>query len=175
MSAYTCAPCALDYNHFDPPVLRSPGLVFKLFTKHLGTIPILGIGGNSPQPELAGTVGVDKPTISSGSPTYPLDVMATLSQDRKTLTMSVVNPSETSRQLELQVDGAALPTRARKWTITGPGIKAQNVAGEKAMIELIESSVSDATHALAVPPTSITLYEFQLGPKATSAPPNARR
>lgn len=38
-----------------------------------------------------------------------------------------------------------------------------------------ESSVSDGRGSLAVPPTSITLYEFHLRPKASSFPARARR
>lgn len=135
MSAYTCAPCALNYNSFDPPVPTSGGLVFKLLANRLGTIPVLGIQGNSPQPELAGTVGVDKPRVSSGSPTYLLDVMAALSQNRKTLTVSVVNPSETSKELVLDIAGGApVASSGRKWTIAGPNIEARNVSGREQMI-----------------------------------------
>ena len=162
MSAYTCASCALNYNSFDPPVLTSGGLVFKLLANRLGTIPVLGIQGNSPQPELAGTVGVDKPQVSSGSPTYPLDVMAALSADRKTLTVSVVNPGEASKELVLNIIGAAATGNGRKWTIAGPSIDARNVAGREQMIRLVESAVSDPSAPSTVAPLSINMYEWQI-------------
>jgi alpha-N-arabinofuranosidase len=137
-------------------------LVFKLLANRLGTIPVLGIQGNSPQPELAGTVGVDKPQVSSGSPTYPLDVMAALSADRKTLTVSVVNPGEASKELVLNIIGAAATGNGRKWTIAGPSIDARNVAGREQMIRLVESAVSDPSAPSTVAPLSINMYEWQI-------------
>jgi alpha-N-arabinofuranosidase len=164
MSAWTCAACALSYNHFDPPVYRSGGLVFKLVANQMETIPVLGITGNSPQPELRGTVGVDRPQTSSGSPTYPLDVMAAVSQDGRRLTVTVVNPSESAQQLTLQLlnrgAAAAFPNAGRKWTIAGADINARNVPGQEQQIKLVESQVADLTAAHAVPPVSISLYEF---------------
>jgi len=166
MSAWTCAPCAVAYNSFDPPVLRSGGLVFKLFANRLESIPVLGIQGNSPQPELRGTVGVDKPQTPSGSPTYPLDVMAAVSQDGKRLTVTVVNPSEAGQQLVLEVlrGGAAagVVRNGRKWTISAPNIDARNIAGQPPAITLVESPVPDVSGQLTVAPLSISLYEFQL-------------
>jgi len=166
MSAWTCLACALAYNSFDPPVLRSGGLVFKLFANQAGTIPVLGITGNSPQPELRGTVGVDRPQTSSGSPTYPLDVMATLSEDGRRLAVTVINPSEASHQLVMEVlnGGAAagFAKSGRKWTMAGASIDARNVAGQAPMIPLVEAEVPDLAAPLTVPALSISLYEFQL-------------
>lgn len=163
MSAYTCAPCALNYNKFDPPVHTSGGLVFKVLANRFGTIPVLGIQGNSPQPELLGTVGVDKPLVSSGSPTYPLDVMAALSQDKKTLTVAVVNPSEVAKELVMAlVGGAIVDGSGKKWTIAGPSIDARNTAGQPQVIKLVESATTDPSAATTVPPFSISMYEWKL-------------
>jgi alpha-N-arabinofuranosidase len=163
MSAYTCAPCALNYNSFDPPVLTSGGLIFKLLANRFGTIPVLGIQGNSPQPELAGTVGVDKPQVSSGSPTYPLDIMAALSQDRKTLTVSVVNASEAGKDLVMDIaGGGTVAGSGRKWTIAGPNIQARNIAGREQVIRLVDSAVSDPGAPTTVAPFSINMYEWKL-------------
>lgn len=162
MSAYTCTACAVNYNNLDRPVLRAEGLVFKMIANRLGTIPVVGIEGNSPQPELAGTVGVDKPQVPSGSPTYPLDVAAALSPDRKTLTVSVVNPSERSKELVLDVQGA-LPARSgKKWAVSGPNLDARNVAGKEQPIQLVESDVTAPSEPTTVAPLSINLYEWHL-------------
>jgi len=45
------------------------GLMFKLYRRHFGTIP-LEVAGNSPQHDVKGTVGVDKAKTSSGSDTF---------------------------------------------------------------------------------------------------------
>ena len=162
MSAYTCTACAVNYNNLDRPVLRAEGLVFKMIANRLGTIPVVGVEGNSPQPELAGTVGVDKPQVPSGSPTYPLDVAAALSPDRKTLTVSVVNPSERSKQLVLDVQGASAAPTGKKWAVSGPNLDARNVAGKEQPIQLVESDVTAPSAPTTVAPLSINLYEWQL-------------
>ena len=56
--------------------ISATGLLFKLFIEQQGDIP-LGLTGNSPQKAMPGTQFVDIPTEPSGSPTYPLDIMAT--------------------------------------------------------------------------------------------------
>jgi alpha-L-arabinofuranosidase len=162
MSAYTCTACAANYNNFDKPVLRAEGVVFVPIANRMGTIPVLGIEGNSPQPELNGTVGVDKPQVSSGSPTYPLDVMAALSKDRKTLTVSVVNPSERGKPLVLEVQGASATSKGKKWTVAAPSLEARNIAGKEQLIRVVESEVGAPNSAATVAPLSINLYEWQL-------------
>ena len=161
-SDHTCAPCAINTNRYDPPVLRTNGLVFKMLANNFGTLPILDIGGNSPQPQLRGTVGIDLPRTSSGSPTYPLDVMAALSSDRQQLTITVVNPSERPQLLQLEVSGTTLPRNARAWTVSGPDIQARNVAGQPPQTRLVESTLSNATASITVAPFSINLYQFQI-------------
>jgi alpha-N-arabinofuranosidase len=161
-SDHTCAPCAIDYNRWDSPVLRSNGLVFKMLADRFGTVPILDIGGNSPQPQLHGTVGIDIPHTPSGSPTYPLDVMAALSNDRQRLTISVVNPSASAQQLQLEVSGATLPNVGRTWTVSGPSIQARNLAGKPPEVTLTELTLSNANRPITVAPFSINLYDFQL-------------
>jgi alpha-N-arabinofuranosidase len=162
MSAYTCTACSAVYNNFDRPVLKAEGLVFKMIANRMGTVPVLGIDGNSPQPELAGTVGVDKPHASSGSPTYPLDIMSALSEDRKTLTVSVVNPSEISKQLVLDLQGAAAANTGKKWTVSGPNLQARNLPSGEQMIRLTESDAAAPSTPDTVAPLSINLYEWKL-------------
>jgi alpha-L-arabinofuranosidase len=99
---------------------------------------------------LLGTVGVDKPLVSSGSPTYPLDVTAALSQDRHTLTVAVENPSDTAKQLVNVVGGAGIAHNGRKWSIVGPDINSRNVAGGNQAIQLVESQVGEAGASMAV-------------------------
>ena len=78
-----------------------------------------GVDGNSPQPLVPGTPFVDRGTKPTGSPTYPLDVLAAYSSDRKKFLVSVVNPTE-ERQSVCSEDhrrharrpGHALPDRA---------------------------------------------------------------
>ncbi|HET7347639.1 MAG TPA: hypothetical protein VFJ10_09930, partial [Acidobacteriaceae bacterium] len=70
------------------------GVVMKLMQTHfLGAFPIV-VDGDSPQQQVRGTNFVDKGPTPTGSPTYPLDVLAAFSGDRKRFLLSVVNPTE---------------------------------------------------------------------------------
>src|SRR5664279_2072157 len=89
----------------DPIGFRMEGLVMKvLHDRFAGALPV-AVNGNSPQHVIKGTVGVDTSARPSGSPTYPLDVFAALSADRKKLAISVVNLTETAQDCELSLTG----------------------------------------------------------------------
>src|SRR6478735_9881624 len=103
MGGFTFAGSTLSATRTDA-VLNPIGLMFQLYRDHFGTIP-LGVTGSSPQPVRTGRVGAEIPNVNAGSPTYPLDVAAALSADGKTLTVSVVNPSESSQTLRLDLRG----------------------------------------------------------------------
>lgn len=76
---------------------RMEGRVIQLLhDRFAGTMPV-AVAGNSPQHAVKGTLGVDLPARPSGSSTYPLDLFAALSADRKKLAVSVINPSETTQ------------------------------------------------------------------------------
>src|SRR3546814_5576431 len=68
-------------------VLNATGEVFKLYGAHFGAgmIPV-DLTGNAPQPDPKYPVGYDHPKVNAGSATYPLDMIAALSPDRKALT-----------------------------------------------------------------------------------------
>ncbi len=68
-------------------------MLFKMYRDHFGTIPV-EVTGNSPQPKPMFPAGGDQPAVNPGSDTYPLDVSAALSEDRKTLAIAVLNPSD---------------------------------------------------------------------------------
>lgn len=100
--------------------LRLEGLVMKLLHDHFaGALPV-GVDGTSPQVLTKGTVAIDRSARSSGSPTYPLDVFAALSADRKRMAISVVNPTETPQECDLNLTGLQLSGPARVSQVTAP-------------------------------------------------------
>src|ERR1019366_9125886 len=105
MSAFTSAPGCLAINHTDVTI-QPTGLMFKLYRQHFGTIPV-AVNGNFPQNEVKGMIGVDKPKVTSGSDTYPLDISAALTADKKRLTIGIVNPTESVQEVEVAVRGAS--------------------------------------------------------------------
>jgi len=141
--------------------LRADGLVFKLLRHHLYENLPLEVGGNSPQQPTPGTIGVDECQHASGSPTYPLDVLAALSQDHKKLTISIVNPTERAQEITLNVNGVKPANTGRLWQIVAPSINAANVAGQKPMVELTEVPAT-YSNSVKVPAISFNVYEFDV-------------
>jgi alpha-N-arabinofuranosidase len=158
MAAYTTATSNLVYDGTDA-AYSSVGLVFKLYRQNFGIIPA-EVRGNAPQRPVKGTVGVDKPSVSSGSDTYPLDVAAALTEDRKRLTVAVVNPTETEQEIDFNVEGVQLRGTGRQWRIIAPAADAENEPGKKPVVEIAEAPVSEIPKSLAVAPLSINLYGF---------------
>jgi alpha-N-arabinofuranosidase len=91
MSAFTTGVSTLDVTPTGA-VLNSTGDVFKLYGDRFGTGTLpLTVEGDSPQPEPKYPAGFDHPKVRAGSATFPLDVIAGLSPDRKTLKIAIVN------------------------------------------------------------------------------------
>ena len=139
----------------------STGLLFGLYRHHFGTLPIT-VTGNAPQHEVRGTVGVDKPMKSSGSDTYPLDVEAALTADRKMLTIAVANPTDNAQAISVKFSSVTLEDGGRKWLIAAPNLQAQNLPGEEPQVKTVETIVDKVPDHLEAPPLSVTLYEFHV-------------
>jgi alpha-N-arabinofuranosidase len=160
MSGYTAASSLISYNRTDA-VYSTTGLVFMLYRHHFGTIPVQ-VTGSSPQHQVKGTIGVDKPAVSSGSDTYPLDVVAALGRDRNALTIAIVNPTESVQQIAVTVKGADLSNKGRLWRIVAGDIDARNMVGQTPQVEIAESAFTGIPGVLSIEPISINLYEFQM-------------
>jgi alpha-N-arabinofuranosidase len=137
------------------------GLVLKLMATHFGGATPVPVTGNSPQPPVPGTPWVDVPKTPIGSPTYPLDVVAALSGDRKRLILSVVNPTESSQTFAPKLAGVKLRGSGKLWQIAPPGLNSANVAGQKPVVEIVEQPQAALPETVQVPPVSISVYEFE--------------
>ncbi|MFC1485438.1 alpha-N-arabinofuranosidase [Candidatus Latescibacterota bacterium] len=158
MSGYTGMISCISHNAYET-TFNPLGLVYLMYKEHFGTIPV-DVGGNSPQPQVSGTVGVDKPAVPSGSPTYPLDVSAALTSDRRSLTVAVVNPTESEQEIDISFTGASPSGSARLWRISGDNYDVRNEPGENPVVEIEESQIREVPSRLTVPPISVTIYEF---------------
>jgi hypothetical protein len=97
----------------------------------------------------------------SGSPTYPLDVFAAVSADKKTMTISVINPTETAQECDLKLSGMQAAGSGKVWRITAPAGAApggRGAGGAPATME--EKAGQDASAKISVPAASISIYEF---------------
>jgi len=157
MAAHTFANRCIHYTATDA-AFNTTGLLFKLYRDHFGTGPV-EVTGNSPQPAPKYPVGADQPRVNAGSPTYPLDVAAALSADRKSLTVAIVNPTEAEQDFTVIIKGLEVSGRGRLWRMTGSDANAANVLGQKPQVEVVEIPFSELPKT--VPPVSISLYELE--------------
>jgi alpha-N-arabinofuranosidase len=129
------------------------GRMFQLYRNHFGTIPV-EIRGNSPQHEVKGVVNVDKPKVS-------------FSADRKTLTLAVVNPTESDQEISVNFAGVSLQGSGKLLRIVAPETPAQTppqpgagqgLAGPA--VNIAETRLAEIAGRLAIPKQSISIYEL---------------
>jgi alpha-N-arabinofuranosidase len=159
MAAHTTGASMLDITRTGS-TFSTTGLIFKLYSNHfVGAIPV-ALTGNAPQPPIQ-FPGGDQPRTNSGSPTYPLDMVAALSPDRKSLLLSVVNATDSPQTFDLNVAGVHPAGSATLWVMTGPNPDASNHVGQPPQVDIKQSSAA-AAKPLAVAPLTINLYQFPL-------------
>jgi alpha-N-arabinofuranosidase len=160
IGAYTMAVSTLSYNPTGA-VYNSRGLLYKMYRDHFGTIP-LEVSGNSPQPPLKYPPYGDQPKTSSGSPTYPLDMVAALSADRRYLTMAVVNGTDSSQTFGLEVKGVKITGPGTQWKLTGKSLDAENRVGEAPQVEVRQTAMGGTANSISVAPISVDIYRFPI-------------
>ena len=135
------------------------GLVYKMYGEHFpGTIPV-ALAGNSPQPA-ENPAYADEPKLSSGSPTYPLDMIATITPDHKYLNVAVVNATDQQQKFELSVTGMHLTGTSTLWQLTGSSLYAANRVGQPVETEVKELPAVATQGRIAVAPISVNIYRF---------------
>jgi alpha-N-arabinofuranosidase len=166
MGAQTTGVSLIDFNR-TASTMNGLGLVYKMFGDHFaGAIPV-ALTGNSPQPGPRFPVGSpDQPEKSSGSPTYPLDMYAALTPDRKYLIVSIVNATEIEQKVDLNVAGAHLAGPSTLWQLTANKVDALNRVGHAPQLAIKESSIGNAPAAITVAPISVNIYQFPIAQPA---------
>jgi alpha-N-arabinofuranosidase len=124
-------------------VLDTTGVILALYRRHFGTVPV-AVGG---APE-------------------PLDVMACWNDGTKSvLTLSIVNPTKRQMTLRLDAGKLALPATARLFLVGGLDPRACNVPGKEPQVSVHETEAAPFGRTVMVPPTSVSLYKIDAGPK----------
>ena len=160
MSAHTMGVSTMDYTP-TAAVMNTTGLVFDMYTNHfVGTVPV-ALSGNSPQPATKNPPYGDEPKQRSGSPTYPLDMVAALTPDHKFLTLAVVNATETEQKFNLNVTNTRLGP-ATLWQMTGSSLDAANHVGQPPQVEVKEIAMGNTSGSISVAPTSVNIYRFSV-------------
>jgi alpha-N-arabinofuranosidase len=174
MACFTFATSLLAANRTEA-VLNPAGLLFKLYRDHFGTVPV-DVSGDSPPPPPKYPVGGEQPKVNAGSPTFPLDVAAAWTADRRALTIAVVNPTESEQALDLTVTGADLLAGGRRWRMAPAALDATITPGEKPEVEVEERAVAGLPASGRYPPFSVSLYVIPIRegagrPTATTTSP----
>ena len=160
LGAFTFATAMISEDRTNA-VLNPTGLLFKMYREHFGTIPV-EVSGNSPQPKPIYPAGGDQPAVNPGSDTYPLDVSAALSDDHKTLTFAVLNPSDSEQPLKLSIAGAKLSNQGRLWRMAPSSVDATITVGQKPGVEVQEQTLTSVPENLSVPPFSVSIYSYAI-------------
>jgi alpha-N-arabinofuranosidase len=132
--------------------LNANGQVFKIYRDHFGSIPV-DVSGNSPQPKVTDPVGGEQPAVNAGSATFPVDVVAAWTADRRTLTVAVLNPTDGDQSLTLHIAGASLTGKGTLWRLAPNGSDIQHP-------DITSSPVDSIPASLTLPRYSINIYEL---------------
>jgi alpha-L-arabinofuranosidase len=89
----------------------------------------------------------------------PLDVAAAVTEDKKALTIGIVNPTWDTYQLSMNFDHVEPTKKARTWVITGDNPLAYNEPGRRRNVTLTAASPTDLTETVSIKPLSITLLK----------------
>ena len=120
-------------------VLDSTGEALVMYRRYFGTIPVEITGA----PE-------------------PLDVAATWTADKKSLTISVINPTYETYHLEFKIVGARLASQGESWILTGPDDMAFNDPGKEPIVKFTEKPLKDIGDKLEITPVSATIFRINV-------------
>jgi len=158
MGAFTFATAMMSSNRTEA-VLNPTGMLFKMYRDHFGIIPV-EVSGDSPQPKVAFPVGGDQPAVNPGSDTYPLDISAALSEERKTLTVAVLNPSDAEQSVSMAVHGGKLGDTGTVWRMAPDKVDATVQAGKKPEVTVEERPLGALPGTIMVRPFSVNIYSW---------------
>jgi alpha-N-arabinofuranosidase len=158
MGALTFATATMSSNRTEA-ILNPTGMLFKMYRDHFGTIPV-EVTGNSPQPKPMFPAGGDQPAVNPGSDTYPLDVSAALSEDRKTLTIAVLNPSDSQQSIAIAINGAKLKSSGHLYRMAPDSIDATVQVDKKPEVQIEEQLLGGLPDTVTVRPFSVNIYSY---------------
>jgi alpha-N-arabinofuranosidase len=158
MGALTFATATMSSNRTEA-ILNPTGMLFKMYRDHFGVIPV-EVTGDSPQPKPTFPAGGDQPAVNPGSDTYPLDVSAALSEDRKTLSIAVLNPSDTEQGIRIAINGTRLASAGKLWRMAPDSIDATVQVDKKPEVQVEEQTLGALPDTITVRPFSVNIYSY---------------
>ena len=158
MGAFTFATAMMSENRTEA-ILNPTGMLFKMYRDHFGSIPV-DVTGDSPQPKPTFPAGGDQPAVNPGSDTYPLDVSAALSDDRKTISIAVLNPSDSAQSIRVGIQGAKLGSAGKLWRMAPDSLDATVQVDKKPEVQVEEQSLGALPETITVRPFSVNIYSY---------------
>ena len=140
-------------------VLNPTGMLFKFYRDRFGTIPV-EVSGNSPQPKPTDPPGGEQPVVHAGSDTFPLDVAAAWTADRRMLTVAVINPTDVAQALSLEIRGAVLSDKGTVRRMAPPILNANVVVGLEPGVRIDEQPLAAIPRDSTFAPWSVSIYEL---------------
>jgi alpha-N-arabinofuranosidase len=158
LGAFTFATAMMSETRTEA-VLNPTGLLFKMYRDHFGSIPV-EVSGDSPQPKPIFPAGGDQPAVNPGSDTYPLDVVAAFSEDLKTLTIAVLNPSDSAQSMKLAINSVKLADKGTLWQMAPSKLDAVVVVDKKPDVAVEEHALGALPGTIDAPPFSVSIYSY---------------
>jgi alpha-N-arabinofuranosidase len=115
------------------------GLPLALYRNHYGTIPV-DVVNNNPA----------------------LDIAAAWTQDRKALTIGVVNTTDKQQKITMDLKGANLTGAGTVWVIANSDPMVYNEPGKEPKVAIKEKKVTGVSNQLNVLDYSINLYRLEV-------------
>ncbi len=159
MAGFTMATAWLDFDRLNATI-SAKGRIFQLYQQNFGVIPV-AVSGNNPPPKPQYPIGGDQPSVNTGSPNWPLDVSASLTEDKRALIVAVVNATEQAQLLALDIAGFAAAPTGLCWKFTGAGLNARNGVGKPPEVTTTEMEFNTAIKQLPIGAMSVELYRFE--------------
>jgi alpha-N-arabinofuranosidase len=119
--------------------IETTGLVLKLYGNQFGSLPV----------EISGDIN-------------PLDMVVAWTQDRKALTVAIVNPTENKYELSMDLKGVKPTGKGTFWLISNSDPMAFNDPGKEPVVVIDEKQLADISNTLDVPSLSVCLYKLEV-------------
>ncbi len=117
--------------------LETTGLAITLYRERFGTLPVK----------------------INGTP-EPLDVCAALTEDRKVLTIGIVNPSRKEYMVPMMIKGIKVTVNGTAWRIAGNDEALYNAPDMEPQVTIETEEIVLTNNVLLIPPISVSLYHF---------------
>ena len=114
------------------------GLVLKMYRQHYGDQPLALTGDFA-----------------------PLDVAAARDSKTGSLTIGVVNPTEESERVAVDLSNVSVTGKGMSWTVSGASRRASNRPGQTPEVVIESASFATCPAPLEVKPLSVTLFRLE--------------